>query len=446
MNTAPKLEGFTDECIRSLPHPGQGQGEWIYPDPLLPRHRLVVKRKRKIFEVQAERPKRFGDRRTFVVKTGVAPGTMAVEARKKALEVLSQIEAGLDPRASEGLGEATTLEAAWIRYSHRTDLRPRTLAVHTALYRRRLAHWANMPLASLSAQPVLAEDLHKKLTAQHGPSEANHALRLLRTIFRDAARRDRSLIRDQHPCTSITWNCEKPAAEEKAIPLLLLPTWAEQVERLRHRSPIRASFALLNLRMGTRPGELARAKWTDLERGVLVLPESKTYLIEVPVTAQIEEELEWLREIDQAQYPTSPYIFPARAEGHLSRLSEERDVLSYSGSSGRTTHHTIGVTLGIDDRILDVLEGRTLAKSGAAAAGRGYISRKELGPAVCEAQQAINDEIDRLIRKNTKFIPAAPTDVIQIGMAIHKQVIAEVDDLGLPFAGCAEGPDLVTKS
>jgi hypothetical protein len=88
-----------------------------------------------------------------------------------------------------------------------------------------------MPLATLSAQPVLAEDLHRKLTHEHGPSEANHALRLLRTIFRDTARRDRSLVREQHPCTSVTWNVEKPAADKKAIPLKFLPTWAEQVER-----------------------------------------------------------------------------------------------------------------------------------------------------------------------------------------------------------------------
>jgi integrase len=397
MRAAPKLEAFTDECIENLPHPGKGQGEWVYPDPLLPRHRLVVKRKRKIFEVQAERPKRFGERRTFVLKTGGAPGTKAADARKKALEALGQIEAGFDPRASQGLSVVTTLGTAWDRYRQRTDLRPRTLATHTALYKRRLAQWANMPLATLSAQPVLAEDLHKKLTQEHGPSEANHALRLLRTIFRDTARRDRSLIRDQHPCTSVSWNVEKPAAEAKAIPLQFLRSWSEEVERLRKSSPIRASFAILNLRLGTRPGELARAKWTDLERGVLVLPETKTHLVEVPLTPQIEAELERLREIDHAQYPTSSYVFPARAGGHLSRLSESKDVLSYSGSSGRTSHHTIGVTLGIDDRILDVLEGRTLAKSGAAAAGRGYISRNELGPAVRRAQQAINDEIDRLV-------------------------------------------------
>ena len=169
---------------------------------------------------------------------------------------------------------------------------------------------------------------------------------------------------------------------------------------MRARSPIRASFAVLNLRLGTRPGELAQARWSEIERGVLVLPETKTHLVEVPLTPQIEAELQKVRELVQAQYPTSPYIFPARAGGHLRRLSEKKSVLSYSGSSGRTTHHTIGVTLGIDDRVLDVLEGRTLAKSGAAAAGRGYISRKELGPAVREAQKLVNDEIDRIIAED----------------------------------------------
>jgi integrase len=400
MDVAPRLEVFTDECIARLPHPERGQGEWVYPDPLLPRHRLVVKRRRKILEIQADRPKRFGERRTYVVKTGAAPGTKVEDARKRAIALLTQIEAGLDPRASDGLGEPVTLSEAWERFRQRPDLRPGTLRTYAPQYKRCLAEWAHMPLATLSAQPRLAEDLHRKITEERGPSEANHALRLLRTIFRDAARRDRSLIRDQHPCTSIKWNRDKSAADEKAIPLKSLRAWFDEVEGLRARSPIRASFAILNLRLGTRPGELARAKWTDIERGVLVLPETKTHLVEVPLTPQIEAELERVREVAQAQYPTSRYIFPARAGGHLKRLSENKSVLPYSGSSGRTTHHTIGVTLGIDDRILDVLEGRTLAKSGAAAAGRGYISRRELGPAVREAQQAINGEIDRILSES----------------------------------------------
>lgn len=87
MDVAPKLEAFTDEFIARLPHPGRGQGEWIYPDPLLPRHRLVVKRRRKVLEIQADRPKRFGERRTYVVKTGAAPGTKVEDARKRAVAV-----------------------------------------------------------------------------------------------------------------------------------------------------------------------------------------------------------------------------------------------------------------------------------------------------------------------------------------------------------------------
>jgi hypothetical protein len=54
----------------------------------------------------------------------------------------------------------------------------------------------------------------------------------------------------------------------------------------------------------------------------------------------------------------------------------------------------LGVQHGIDEIVLDVLEGRSLLKS--SLAGRGYIDRSELGPKVRAAQHTINHEIDRL--------------------------------------------------
>jgi integrase len=153
---------------------------------------------------------------------------------------------------------------------------------------------------------------------------------------------------------------------------------------------------MLCLRLGTRPGELAARKTSDIDyaRKILTLPTTKTFLVEVPLTLQCIEELERARKAAEILYPGSEFIFPARAGAHLSRFTERKNVLAYSGNTGRHTHQTLAAVLDIPELVRDVLEGRTLLKAG--LAGRGYIERSELGPKVRDAQQAINDKIDEL--------------------------------------------------
>jgi integrase len=396
---------WTDEWVQALEHPRQG--ERVYRDPTMARHRLVVKVRKKVFEVQAERPRHYGERKTWVVQVGEAPICKVHEARTKAIEVLSAIVQGGNPHPKAAGPAVTLLGGAWAEYKARGDLRPSTLAVYEGSYENNLAHWADLPLKTLVEHPVMARDLHRQITGRGAPSEANHTLRLLRSIYRHAAKLDTSLSRVRHPCEAVEWHQEKKRVGA-AIPAELMPAWAAQIEAMRSNRPIRASFQMLNLRLGTRPGELARAKWEDFDwqRNVLVLPETKTHLVEVPLTAQIREEFERVKEVGQGLFPGSPYVFRANSKtGYIRELMEQKTVLSHSGNSGRHTHHTIGTILGvqhgIDELVLDVLEGRTLLKSG--LAGRGYIDRSELGPKVRAAQERINDEIDRLFRGSCNF-------------------------------------------
>jgi hypothetical protein len=142
------------------------------------------------------------------------------------------------------------------------------------------------------------------------------------------------------------------------------------------------------------------AKWghLDLNDYVLVVPESKTFMYEIPLCPQIVDEFERLRKIMGKLHPGSEYICPPSfATAKHPRYVERQSVLSHSGSCGRTTHHSIAVALGVDDRTIDVMEGRTLEKSGAAAAGRHYLARIALGPSAKQAQLAINDRIDEML-------------------------------------------------
>lgn len=406
---------WTDEWVLQLKHPEIG--EIVYPDPTLNKFRLVVKKTKKVFELQSERPAQYGPRKTWVVQVGAAPLCTVNDARKRAVAALALVAQGLDPHPKkETRPSMTTLGSAWAEYQTRADIRSSTMRVYESSYRRKLVQWADTPLKLLLDNPAMARDEHRRITKEKGPSDANHAMRLLRSIYRYAACLDTSLSRVRHPCEAVEWHKENKR-KGAAIPAEKMPAWAAQTAAMREKSPLRASFAVLNLRLGTRPGELARAKWSDVDwdRKVLVLPETKTELVEVPLTNQILTELEHAREAGAA-YPGNPHIFPARGKtGHLMQFTEPKKALSHSGNSGRHTHHTIGTLLGpqcgIDEMTLDVLEGRSLLKAGAGA-GRGYIDRIELGPKIRAAQENINDEIDRLFDRATttpSTLPNTPT-------------------------------------
>jgi hypothetical protein len=57
--------------VLQLKHPEIG--ETVYPDPTLNKFRLVVKKTKKVFELQSERPAQYGPRKTWVVQVSAAP-------------------------------------------------------------------------------------------------------------------------------------------------------------------------------------------------------------------------------------------------------------------------------------------------------------------------------------------------------------------------------------
>lgn len=397
-----RIQAWSDEWVRRRPHPPSG--EVVLPDPTIAGHRLVVLRTKKVFEVQRDRPKRFGERKTFKIQVGDALFVTVEQARKRAIDILGQIAKGEDPRVNRSnQPPISTLGSAWAEYKTRRDVRPRTLEMYEGAYERCLKPWANMALATLVDSPALVRDEHRKITEERGARSANTAMTLLRSIYRNAAKLDTRLSRVRHPCEAVEWNDERPR-QNAAVPSELMPTWAAQLEKLRVTSPLRASFHLLSLRLGTRPGELAARSWSEIDwdRKILTAPETKTHLVEVPLSIQCIAELERTRAVGQVLYSGSPFVFPARDGGHLARFTEEKSVLSHSGNQMRHSHHTIGVLLGIDELVLDVIEGRSLLKVGAAgtasSAGRGYLDRLSLGPKARVAQQHISDEIDRLMQ------------------------------------------------
>lgn len=396
---------WTDQWVRELTHPQPGEAERVFHDPSLSKHRLVVTRHRKKFLVQCEVPKdhrRNGKRQTRVVIVADANDSTIEAAREKAAIVIGRIRRGEDPNGRT-VERETTLGGAWEKFKQRSDLKPRTRAMYEGMYRRNLEKWKDTTLRTLVENPAMVIDEYEAITKRSGPSEATHAMRLLRSIYLQAAARDTSLPSSRNPCSGLKgkWHGDNKR-KNAAIPRDLMPAWAAQVEVIRKTSPLRGAFHMLLLRIGCRPNELASAMWeqVDLKRRVLWIPDSKETPYEVPLSKQAVAEFKKLLEARALNAKGMDYVFPSRVGkrrlGHLVQYLEPRDVLSHSSNQLRHTHHTIGVRLKIDDRVLDPLEGRSILRSG--LAGRGYIDTTELGPEMREAQDAINAEIDRLLK------------------------------------------------
>src|SRR5712691_8334320 len=89
-----KPQRWTDSWVASLPHPGPGEPEKVYADPVLNKHRLVVKRTKKVFEIQAKRPTQYGPAKTYVVQVGDGLDYSIEKARTQAAAVLARIRNG----------------------------------------------------------------------------------------------------------------------------------------------------------------------------------------------------------------------------------------------------------------------------------------------------------------------------------------------------------------
>ncbi len=201
---------WTDPWVKALEHPAPGRPEVVFHDPTLNKHRLVVKRTRKIFEVQAEQPQAFngGRRKTYVVQVGDANDLTVEMARDRAAVILSRIRKGEDPRSRSAEREVT-VGGAWEEFKKRDDIRPRTLGVYEQTYDSVLKPWADRTLRSLVDEPRLARDEHAKVTKERGPCAADHGFRLLRAVYRHAAQLDTTLPRDRHPCSAVQWHGDK---------------------------------------------------------------------------------------------------------------------------------------------------------------------------------------------------------------------------------------------
>ena len=368
---------FTDDSISRLPLAAEA---YSVRDTALARFFVRVSKKHRTFCVQAERPAKFGDRRTFLSRLGRHPMITVDTARAAAVDWLRRVDKGEDvaqetapERGPITVGAALDDYVGWLKSQNKS---PRGIAEVEGTRRRCLDHLASTTLLSLVENPAVCRDLHRKISKERGPVEADHAMRVLRAAHNRAARADRTLT-GTSPVVAVDWSPQGKKRRDLAIPFHAMPEWRAQIEKLRASNPIRASYHLLCLFTGARPGELARSRWQDVDvRGrTLTLHDIKTAPdIVIPLSREIVAELRRVRDAGRMLYPGCPWIFPAdSARGYIVRWAEKRSVLAHWGNAGRHSHRTIAAALGIDLVTSRLLLGHTLT-----GISLGYVTRAAL--------------------------------------------------------------------
>lgn len=312
------------------------------------------------------------------------------DARKAANEILVAARQGRDvigeQRAQHKAG--LTLGDAYAEYV--TALKRRGVSENTLKHNagtwKRLSRFENRELALITKRDVRA--WHSEW-GKSGPTAANHAGRLLRTVYNYAARFSDDL--PANPCTAIEWFPERE--QRRVIAGADLPSWWGQVETL--ENPVRRAYWKLLLFTGLRKSDAASMRWSEISETGIHRPNPKggrTRSFTLPMTVQLAAVLSEARAAADLVHPGSEWVFPANSRtGHLMEATEKAfpDVKPHDV---RRTYATACIEAGIDPYTVKMLLNHTPDK--------GDVTARYVRPSAehaAKAAQIVVSHIERLV-------------------------------------------------
>lgn len=246
---------FTQARIKDLPIPDKGRVD--YYDLKVPKLTCRVSSTgNKSFVVL-----KWNGKTMQRVTVGKFSDVTVIEAQRKAQEILTAINSGIDPTAEKrkkGLSD-TKLVDVLEQYLADRELKPYTIRDYRYKLKLGFDDWLKIPVVSITEDMVLKR--HKKIS-QTGKTTANTTMRVLRLTMNYAVAVG---MIDSNPTSILSkarlWH--KNNRKDRVIPSKQLQTWHIAVEALSNQ---RAKvYLLMALYMGFRSSELLTLEWSHVD-------------------------------------------------------------------------------------------------------------------------------------------------------------------------------------
>lgn len=252
---------FTEARVRDLP-----LGSGIHRDTEVKGLMCIAHKTTRTYAVQGDvrRNKRLV--RSVRVKIGKTDHIRLADARKKARELMNQIQSGLDPTAGPE-ESGITLEQALEAHLSERDLRERTASDYRYHVEKYLSRFRRRAVADISRLDV--RDLYETMRTRNGPTVAAGVMRSLRALVNTAMRLDETIERNPVEAVRVPQPKRRRVGE-----LDVGEFWLRTVDMAPCARDLARTFLLTGARRSTLLA--IRREDVDLERGVLRFGHMKT--------------------------------------------------------------------------------------------------------------------------------------------------------------------------
>lgn len=340
-----------------------------------------------------------------VRKTIADVGTVSVkEARRRALDALSQIGEGVDPNGTfDPSGAKAVSSDSWtvgkmydeyIADMTARELAPKTIADHRKRLETYLADWKDRPIASIKRSECRAR--HGLLAERHGKTTANRTIGDFRSSYNFALKVcDDTDVLPDNPVSAVTFYRER--ASGKVLLPDDLPAWWEATGSL--TNPSRRIMHRFGLLSGLRPGTLMTLErhWYQRAERAVVIPKMKSgRSFALPLSSPMIDLLDdAVRAADLFAQGTG-FLFPTRGrDGSLKATTvvKEQALPGQTGHILRHTHRTMAQRAGLDSTTARLLLDHTIPGIDGV-----YVHERALFDRLLDAQETVTKEILNAIR------------------------------------------------
>ena len=271
-----------------------------------------------------------GSARNRRVVIGDANLVAPEDARRRARDLLDRVAVGGDPvKMRVAARRVPTLAEAFEEYlTANPDRKEQTARFYRALMRNCFADWLARPLGAIARRDV--EERFVQLSKRRGPTVGNHAISLLRSVYRRPCVDFDELRNPVEQWLAGGGRYHRVARRRISAPSEVLPRWRRGIEA-EVVVPATRDIFWCGLYTGLRVSEVLGLHWdrVSLSRRLLRIDETKTGKpLLLPVTRQLADVFERRRAecldaaTDGEGARPSGWVFPSAtsASGHVVEL------------------------------------------------------------------------------------------------------------------------------